>query len=76
MQRRPNADGLSPRSDQGDVWRLVAEKSARFSVASETSAMSELIDNVGASLDDFVAACSPVCRRRGIEPVLRVSGRR
>jgi hypothetical protein len=52
-------DGGGRRSDQGDVWRRVEEKSARFNVASDTSAMSALFDKVGGSLDDFVSAFSP-----------------
>ena len=65
--------GGDRRSDQGEVWRMVAEKSARFRVASETSAMSELFDKVGASLDDFVAACSPAEHQVGA--VFFINGR-
>ena len=48
------------RSDQGAVWSLIAEKSARFGAASDTSAMSAIFDKVGTSLDEFVAAFPPV----------------
>jgi len=52
-------------SDQGDVWRLVAEKSARFSASSETAAMSAVFDKVGASLDEVVAAFPPLAHQVG-----------
>ena len=48
------------RSDQGAVWELIAEKSARFQTLSATAAMSALFDKVEVSLAAFVAAFPPV----------------
>ena len=60
-------------SDQGEVWRLIAAKSVRFSAPSETSAMSAVFDKVGASLDDFVAQFPPLEHQVGA--VFFVNGR-
>jgi len=48
------------RSDQGAVWSLIAEKSARLRASSDTGAMSAIFERVGASLDEFVAAFPPI----------------
>ena len=48
------------RSDQGAVWSLIAEKSARLRATSDTDAMSAIFETVGASLDEFVAAFPPL----------------
>lgn len=42
------------RSDQGEVWRDISEKSSRFRVASETSAMSDIYAHEGDRLEDYV----------------------
>ena len=42
------------RSDQGKVWRDISEKSSRFRVASETSAMSDIYAHEGDRLEDYV----------------------
>ena len=47
-------------SDQGAVWNLIAEKSARLRATSDTDAMSAIFETVGASLDEFVAAFPPI----------------
>jgi hypothetical protein len=52
-------------SDQGEVWNLIAEKSARLGARSETSAMSALFDSYQGSLDEFVAAFTPVAGQAG-----------
>jgi hypothetical protein len=46
------------RSDQMEVWKDISEKSAKFGVASETSAMSDIYDHEGASLEDYVGSFS------------------
>lgn len=43
-------------SDQGEVWSLIAEKSERLGVRSDTSAMSAMFEKVDRPLDDVVAA--------------------
>jgi hypothetical protein len=44
------------RSDQSAVWRDISEKSARFSVSSETSAMSDIFEKEAGQLEDCVAS--------------------
>ena len=46
------------RSNQSEVWRDISEKSARFSVASETSAMSDIFEQEAGQLEDYVASFS------------------
>ena len=41
------------RSDQSKVWEDIREKSSRFSVASDTSAMSDIFEKEGARLKDY-----------------------
>jgi hypothetical protein len=60
-------------SHQQDVWSLIAEKSARLAAASDTSAMSAIFDTYHLSLDEFVAAFTPVKRQVGA--VFFVNGR-
>jgi hypothetical protein len=60
-------------SDQGDVWQLIAEKSARLGAVSETSAMSAMFDSYEGSLDECVAAFTPVAGQAGA--VFFVNGR-
>ncbi|MBP1623778.1 MAG: hypothetical protein H6Q07_1798 [Acidobacteria bacterium] len=45
-------------SDQGRVWADISEKSARFSVASETSAMNDIYDKESERLQDYTASFS------------------
>lgn len=52
-------------SNQGEVWDLIAEKSARLNVASPTSAMAEVYDRLDAPLDEFVRAFTPAERQVG-----------
>jgi hypothetical protein len=47
-------------SNQGEVWNLIAKKSARFGAISDTAAMSAVFEKVGGSLEGFVAAFPPV----------------
>jgi hypothetical protein len=49
----------SRESDQGAVWSLIDEKSARLSTASDTSAMSALFEKQETPLEEFVAEFSP-----------------
>ena len=46
-------DAGDRRSDQSEVWSLIAEKSARLGATSDTAAMSAVFDKVGASLDEL-----------------------
>ena len=66
------ADG-SRSSDQQEVWSHIAEKSARMGAVSDTSAMSAMFDASHVSLDEFVAAFTPVERQVGA--VFFVNGR-
>jgi hypothetical protein len=61
------------RSDQQAVWSVIAEKSSRLGAVSETAAMSAMYEQVGHSLEDFVAAFPPVDRQVGA--VFHVNGR-
>jgi hypothetical protein len=47
-------------SDQGAVWNLIGEKSARLSATSDTSAMSAMFDKLETPIDAFVSAFPPV----------------
>ncbi len=61
------------RSDQQEVWRAIAEKSARLEAPSDTGAMSAMYDRLEHSLEDFVAAFQPGERQVGA--VFLVNGR-
>ncbi len=52
-------------SDQGEVWNLIAEKSSRLSVSSDTSAMSAMYERLDSSIDAFVNATEPVAGQVG-----------
>jgi ARG and Rhodanese-Phosphatase-superfamily-associated Protein domain len=60
-------------SDQQAVWSQIAEKSARLGAVSDTSAMSAMFDAHHASLEEFVAALTPVEGQVGA--VFLVNGR-
>lgn len=60
-------------SNQHEVWRQIAEKSARFNVASATSAMSAMYDNLDASLERFTSAFAPGERQVGA--IFLINGR-
>ena len=66
------ADG-SRSSDQREVWSRIAEKSARLGAVSDTSAMSAMYETCHVSLEEFVAAFTPVERQVGA--VFFVNGR-
>jgi hypothetical protein len=53
------------RSDQGAVWRLIDEKSARLQAPSDTSAMSAVFEKFDAPLEEFVRAFEPVAGQIG-----------
>jgi ARG and Rhodanese-Phosphatase-superfamily-associated Protein domain len=57
--------GGSRSSDQQQVWSLIAEKSARLGARSDTSAMSAMFDTFHVSLEEFVAAFTPVRQQVG-----------
>ena len=44
------------RSNQSEVWKDISEKSERFGVASETSAMSEIFEKEARKLEDYVVS--------------------
>jgi len=52
-------------SDQHDVWRRIADKSARLNAPSDTSAMSAVYEKVDPGLDEFVCAFTPLERQVG-----------
>ncbi len=52
-------------ADQGRVWADISEKSARFSVASETSAMSDIYDKESERLQDYTASFSTLEKQSG-----------
>lgn len=45
-------------SDQGEVWRNISNKFAKFSAFSETSAMSDIYEQQSARLEDYVRSFS------------------
>jgi hypothetical protein len=53
------------RSHQGDVWDLIAEKSARLQSPSSTSAMAAMYEKFEAPLDDFARAFPAVDQQIG-----------
>jgi hypothetical protein len=65
--------GGSRWSDQQQVWSLIAEKSARLGAESDTSAMSAMFDALHASIEEFVAAFTPIQSQVGA--VFFVNGR-
>ena len=52
-------------SNQGEVWSLLAAKSARLNATSDTAAMSAVFDKLETPIDAFVAAFSPVDHQVG-----------
>jgi hypothetical protein len=66
--RRSNAETISAnlsragrrQADQGAVWCRIADKSARMSVHSDTTAASALNERYRQELDEFVAGIAPV----------------
>ena len=60
-------------SDQHDVWRRIADKSARLNAPSDTSAMSAVFEKVDPGLDGFVCAFTPLERQVGA--VFYINGR-
>jgi hypothetical protein len=60
-------------SDQHDVWRRIADKSARLNAPSDTSAMSAVFEKVDPGLDEFVCAFTPLERQVGA--VFYINGR-
>ena len=55
----------SYRSDQGEVWDDIAEKSAAFHTLSPTAAMGDVFEQERPRLETFVAALTPVATQRG-----------
>lgn len=52
-------------SNQGEVWSLIAEKSARLDAPSDTSAMSAMFEKLETPIEAFVAAFPPVANQVG-----------
>jgi hypothetical protein len=52
-------------SDQGEVWSLLAQKSARLEATSDTAAMSAMFDKFETPIEAFVAAFPPVAQQVG-----------
>ena len=67
------SDSSSRRSNQGEVWNLIAEKASRLDASSPTSAMSSMYEVHGGSIDEFVKAFTPVERQVGA--VFFINGR-
>ena len=63
----------SRRSNQGEVWNLIAEKASRLDAPSPTSAMSSMYEVHGGSIDEFVKAFTPGERQVGA--VFFINGR-
>jgi hypothetical protein len=61
------------RSDQGEVWRAIEEKSRRMGVRSETGAAAALYEDRAEALEGFVAAFRPVPDQCGA--VFAIDGR-
>ena len=67
------SDSRSRRSNQGEVWSLIAEKARRLDAPSPTSAMSEMYEVHEGSIDEFVKAFTPAERQVGA--VFFINGR-
>ena len=52
-------------SDQGEVWNLLARKTARLDTVSDTAAMSAMFEKLETPIDAFVAAFPPVDHQVG-----------
>ena len=63
----------SRRSNQGEVWNLIAEKASRLDAPSPTSAMSSMYEVHEGSIDEFVKAFTPGERQVGA--VFFINGR-
>ena len=57
--------GMAARSDQGEVWRDVAEKAAAFSVNSASDAMSDVFEAESGRIDEFVENIHSVPEQAG-----------
>ena len=57
--------GMAARSDQGEVWRDVAEKAAAFSVNSDSDAMSDVFEAESGRIDEFVESIHHVPEQAG-----------
>ena len=66
-------DSTSRRSNQSEVWDLIAEKASRLDAPSPTSAMSSIYEVHEGSIDEFVKAFTPVERQVGA--VFFINGR-
>ncbi len=62
-----------PRSDQGEVWREINEKSARMASRSETGAMRDIYEQHRAGIDGYASAFRPLSFQAGAAFV--ISGR-
>jgi len=58
-------EGLAARSDQGEVWSDVAEKSAAFSVDSPSDSMSDIFEAERGRIDGFVRTIQHVPEQSG-----------
>jgi hypothetical protein len=61
------------RSDQQEVWQLVAEKADRLRASSTTSAMSDIFDSSQDLIEEYLAAFPPLERQVGA--IVFVGGR-
>jgi hypothetical protein len=61
------------RSDQAEVWRDISEKSAKFNVSSETSAVSDIYEQESTRLEDYVHSFSVLEGQAGA--VFAIDGR-
>lgn len=57
---RSMRDAGNRRSDQGDIWNNIAEKSERMSVKSETGSMSDIYERKEVAMKDFVEHFQPI----------------
>ncbi len=61
------------RSNQGEVWQVIAEKSARVGAESDTHAMSAMFEKLEPAVDDFVRAFASDARQVGA--IFAINGR-
>jgi len=61
------------RSNQGEVWQVIEERSARVGAESDTHAMSAMFEKLEPAVDDFVRAFAPDARQVGA--IFAINGR-
>jgi hypothetical protein len=57
---RSLAEDVTPRSDQSDVWAMIADRAVQLGVESDTRAMADIFRHHSRSIDEYCRALVPV----------------